>query len=554
MATDLEIARSVQGRPIADVAAELGLAPEQLIPYGYDKAKIVADPDENPGGKLILVSAITPTPAGEGKTTTSVALAQGLGKIGKKGCVVLREPSLGPCLGMKGGAAGGGHSQVIPMEDINLHFTGDFHAVTTAHNLLSAAIDNHLHFGNKLQLEPRTDIWRRVIDMNDRALRRIIVGLGGRTMGIPRETGFDISAASEIMAILCLASDLQDLQARLGRILVGQRRKTGEGIYAADLGCTGAMAMILKDAIRPNLVQTLEGTPAIIHGGPFANIAQGTNSVIATKTALSRSDYVVTEAGFGFDLGAEKFLDIKCVSAGLKPSAVVVVATIRALKAHGGVALDTLGEPNPEAVRKGLGNLGKHLDSAAAFELSAIVAINHFDADSDAEVAVVSDFCAQRGVPHALCRGWAQGGDGARDLAEKVVEVVDAATPGFRPLYDAGDSIKDKVEKVTKTVYGARSVEWGRLAERDLRRIKRLGLDHLAVCIAKTQSSLSDNPKAGGIPPGPFDIHVREIEISAGAGFVVPICGEILRMPGLPRIPGANKMHLNEDGEIVGLA
>jgi formate--tetrahydrofolate ligase len=553
MATDLEIARSVQGRPIADVAAELDLSPDQLIPYGYDKAKILAKPEANPKGKLILVSAITPTPAGEGKTTTSVALAQGLGKIGKKGCVVLREPSLGPCLGMKGGAAGGGLSQVIPMEDINLHFTGDFHAVTTAHNLLSAAVDNHLHFGNSLQLEPRTVIWRRVIDMNDRALRRILVGLGGRTMGIPRETGFDITAASEIMAILCLASDLQDLQLRLDRILIGQKRKTGEGVYAVDLGCTGAMAMLLKDAILPNLVQTLEGTPAIIHGGPFANIAQGTNSVIATKTALSRADYVVTEAGFGFDLGAEKFLDIKCVSAGLKPSAVVIVATVRALKAHGGVALDKLSEPNPEAVKRGLGNLGKHLDSAAAFALNAIVAINHFDADMDTEVAVVSDFCAERGVPSDVCRGWAQGGEGARDLASKVVEMVDSTEPGFKPLYDWSDPIKTKVERVTKTIYGARSVQWGRLAERDLRRIKRLGLEGLAVCIAKTQSSLSDNPKGGGIPKD-FDIHVREIEISAGAGFVVPICGEILRMPGLPRVPGANRMHLNEDGEIVGLA
>jgi formate--tetrahydrofolate ligase len=553
MATDLEIARSVTGRNITEVAEDLGLSADQLVPYGYDKAKIMAEPTADPKGKLILVSAITPTPAGEGKTTTSVALAQGLGKIGKKGCVVLREPSLGPCLGMKGGAAGGGHSQVIPMEDINLHFTGDFHAVTSAHNLLSAAVDNHLHFGNALQLEPRTIIWRRVIDMNDRSLRNIMVGLGGRSMGVPRETGFDITAASEIMAILCLASDLADLQDRLGRILIGQRRKTGEGIYAADLDVTGAMAMLLKDAIRPNLVQTLEGTPAIIHGGPFANIAQGTNSVIATKTALSLADYVVTEAGFGFDLGAEKFLDIKCVSAGLKPSAVVIVATIRALKAHGGIALDELNAPNPDAVQRGLGNLGRHLDSAAAFELTPIVAINHFDADSDDEVNVVKTYCASRGVQAVLNRGWSDGGEGARDLASTVVEIVDAATPGFKPVYDWNSPVKEKVEKVAKTIYGARQVRWDRQAMQDLRRIKRLELEGLPVCIAKTQSSLSDNPKGGGLP-GEYDIHIREIEISAGAGFLVPICGDMLRMPGLPRVPGATRMHLDEDGGIVGLA
>ncbi len=553
MTTDLEIARSVQGRPIADIGAELGLTAEQLAPYGYDKAKILVDPVENPKGKLILVSAITPTPAGEGKTTTSVALAQGLGKIGKKGCVVLREPSLGPCLGMKGGAAGGGHSQVIPMEDINLHFTGDFHAVTTAHNLLSAAVDNHLHFGNALQLEPRTVIWRRVIDMNDRALRNIMVGLGGRTMGVPRETGFDITAASEIMAILCLASDLSDLQDRLGKILIGQRKKTGEGIYAKDLGVTGAMAMILKDAIRPNLVQTLEGTPAIIHGGPFANIAQGTNSVIATKTAMTLSDYVVTEAGFGFDLGAEKFLDIKCVSAGLQPSAVVIVATIRALKAHGGVALDALSEANPQAVQRGLGNLARHLDSAAAFDLHPIVAINHFDQDTDAEVDVVHAFCTERGVPSVLNKGWSEGGNGAKELAQKVVEVVDNAQPGFTPVYEWNSPVKQKVEQIATKIYGAQQVHWDRQAEQDLKRIKRLDLEGLPVCIAKTQSSLSDDPKGGGLP-GKYDIHIRKIEISAGAGFLVPICGDMLRMPGLPRVPGATRMRLSEDGEIVGLA
>jgi formate--tetrahydrofolate ligase len=553
MATDLEIARSVKGRPIADVAADLGLSPQDLVPFGYDKAKILRDPHKAPKGKLILVSAITPTPAGEGKTTTSVALAQGLGKIGKKACVVLREPSLGPCLGMKGGAAGGGYSQVIPMEDINLHFTGDFHAITTAHNLLSAAVDNHLHFGNTSQLEPRTVVWRRVIDMNDRALRKILVGLGGRTMGVPRETGFDITAASEIMAILCLASDMQDMQDRLGRILIGQRKKTGEGIYAKDMGVTGAMAMILKDAIRPNLVQTLEGTPAIIHGGPFANIAQGTNSVIATKTGLSLADYVVTEAGFAFDLGAEKFLDIKCVSANLAPSAVVIVATIRALKSHAGVAADALNQPNPEAVRKGLGNLGRHLDTAATFELNTVVAINHFYADSDEEVAVVKAFCDDRSVAVEICTGFADGGAGAEDLAKTVARVADQGPAHFKPIYDWSDPVRLKVEKVAKAVYGAQSVQWGRTALKDLKRIKRLGLEGLPVCIAKTQSSLTDDPKGGGLPKE-FVLQIREIEISAGAGFVVPICGEILRMPGLPRVPGANRMHLDEDGEIVGLA
>ncbi len=553
MSSDIEIARSVTPRPITDVAAELGLAPERLVPYGHDKAKILPAASSRPDGRLILVSAITPTPAGEGKTTTSVALAQGLAKIGKRGCVVLREPSLGPCLGMKGGAAGGGHSQVIPMEDINLHFTGDFHAITTAHNLLAAALDSHLHFGNKLQLEPRTVIWKRVLDMNDRALRQVLVGLGGRTMGVPRETGFDITAASEVMAILCLAEGFSDLKRRLENILVGQRRRTGEGIYARDLAVTGAMAMLLKDAIRPNLVQTLEGTPAIVHGGPFANIAQGTNSVIATRTALGLADYVVTEAGFGFDLGAEKFLDIKCMSAGLRPSAVVVVATLRALKSHGGVALDQLANPDPGAVERGLPNLARHLATARAFGLSPVVAINHFTADTDDEVAVVRGYCEAQGIPVALCSGWANGGDGARDLARAVVRVADAATPGFTPLYDWSDPVKVKVEEVARKAYGADGVVWAGRSALDLRRIKRLGLEGLPVCIAKTQSSLSDDPKAGGFPTG-FEITIRQIEIAAGAGFVVPITGEIMRMPGLPRVPGASRMDVDEDGTIHGLS
>ena len=553
MSTDIEIARSVTPRPISDVAADLGLSPDRLVPYGHDKAKILPGEATRPDGKLILVSAITPTPAGEGKTTTSVALAQGLAKIGKRGCVVLREPSLGPCLGMKGGAAGGGHSQVIPMEDINLHFTGDFHAITSAHNLLAAALDSHLHFGNKLQLEPRTVIWKRVLDMNDRALRQVLVGLGGRTMGVPRETGFDITAASEIMAILCLAEGFSDLKRRLDNILIGQRRRTGEGIFARDLGVTGAMAMLLKDAIRPNLVQTLEGTPAIVHGGPFANIAQGTNSVIATRTALGLADYVVTEAGFGFDLGAEKFLDIKCVSAGLKPSAVVVVATLRALKSHGGVALADLAQPNAAAVERGLPNLARHLATAKAFGLAPVVAINHFTADSDEEVAVVRNFCEAEGIAVALCSGWANGGAGAADLAEAVVATVDAATPGFTPLYDWSDPIETKVEKVARKAYGADGVIWGGRSEQDLRRIRRLGLTGLPVCIAKTQSSLSDDPKGGGCPTG-FEITIRQVEIAAGAGFLVPITGDIMRMPGLPRVPGATRMDVDEDGTIHGLS
>ena len=551
--TDLDIARSVTPRPILDVAADLGVAPSRLIPYGHDKAKVELDPSRTPRGRLVLVSAVTPTPSGEGKTTTSVALAQGLAKIGERGCVVLREPSLGPCLGMKGGAAGGGRSQVIPMEDINLHFTGDFHAVSSAHNLLAAVIDNHLHFGNELNLEPRTVIWRRVVDMNDRALRHVVLGLGGRTMGIPRESGFDITAASEVMAILCLAEDFADLERRLAMILVGQERGTGAGVHASALGVTGAMAMLLRDAVKPNLVQTLEGTPALIHGGPFANIAQGTNSVIATKTALALADWVVTEAGFGFDLGAEKFLDIKCASAGLEPACVVLVATVRALRSHGGQPRKRNGETDAGATEAGLPNLGRHLDAIGHFGLDAVVALNHFDSDSDEEVAVIRVYCESRGVRMVVCRGWAEGGAGAVDLARAVVEVGEAAEPGFKPLYDWSEPVTDKIERVCHAIYGAQSVSYGRLAQRHLQRIDRLGLTGLPVCIAKTASSLSDDPKGGGLPHD-FDIHVREIEIASGAGFLIPICGEILRMPGLPRVPGATHMGIDADGTIRGLS
>jgi len=551
--TDLEIARSVTPRPIAEVGAELGISPERLLPYGAGIAKIGGPIPSEQKGKLILVSAMTPTRAGEGKTTVSVSLAQGLGRIGKRGCVVLREPSLGPCLGLKGGAAGGGHAQVIPMEEINLHFTGDFHAISSAHNLLAAALDNHIHHGNVLGLEPRTVIWRRVMDMNDRALRNIIVGLGGRTMGVPRETGFDITAASEIMAILCLSENFTDLQERLGAILVGQERGSRRGVYARELEVAGAMAMLLKAAVQPNLVQTLEGTPAIIHGGPFANIAQGTNSVIATKMGLAHADYVVTEAGFGFDLGAEKFLDIKCVSSGLAPCCVVLVATIRALKTHGGVKFADLAEPNAEAARRGLPNLERHLDSIAKFGLQPVVALNHFGTDTDEEIAVVEDFCRERRLSFAVCRGWEEGGDGAADLARAVVELADKTAPGFTPLYDWSEPVTDKIRKVCEGVYGTSEVVYTKRAEKDLKRITDLGLDELAICIAKTPASLSDNPKLLGRPLD-FAITVREIEVAAGARFLVPITGDILRMPGLPKVPGATRMSIGDDGLIHGLS
>ncbi len=553
MPADIQIARAVPPRPIAQIAEDLGVPARYVVPYGHDKAKIVAPLPAEPRGRLILVSAMTPTKAGEGKTTTSVALAQGLARIGKKGCVVLREPSLGPIMGMKGGAAGGGYSQVIPMEDINLHFTGDFHAITSAHNLLSALLDNHLHQGNALQIEDRSVLWKRVLDMNDRALRDVVVGLGGRTMGVPRQTGFDITAASEIMAILCLSEDFADLQRRLGNILVGFRKGTREGVYARELDAQGAMAVLLKDAIHPNLVQTLEGSPAIIHGGPFANIAQGTNSVIATKTGLAYADYVVTEAGFGFDLGAEKFLDIKCVSAGLKPSCVVIVATVRALKLHGGVKFRDLSQPDPAAVERGLENLAAHLDSARGFGLTPVVALNHFTADAEEEVAAVRALCEARGVRMEVCRGWAEGGAGATDLARAVVEVVDAATPGFEPTYAWEEPVQVKIDKVARALYGADGVTYSNQARADLADIERLGLSGLPVCIAKTPASLSDDPKLVGRPRG-FTITVREIEIAAGAGFLVPVTGDVMRMPGLPKVPAANRMGIGADGQIFGLS
>ena len=555
MQSDIQIARSVKLDLIANISTKLGLSQDDLELYGKYKAKLpldLIDEDKVKKNKLILVSAISPTPAGEGKTTTSIGLTQGLNKIGKQATVVLREPSLGPVFGIKGGAAGGGWSQVLPMEDINLHFTGDFAAVEKAHNLLAALIDNNIQSKTRsLDLDPRTIAWKRVMDMNDRSLRNIVVGLGGTGSGIPREAGFDITAASEIMAILCLATSLKDLKERLGNIFVGFT-KTRTPIYARDLNAQGAMTALLKDAIKPNLVQTIEGNPAIIHGGPFANIAQGTNTVIATKMGLSLSDYVVTEAGFGADLGAEKFFNIKCQSAGLNPNAVVLVATVRALKYHGGAPLAELKEPNAEVVAKGLENLGKHLENIAQFGVPCVVAMNQFADDSEEELNVIHEYCKSKGVSVALCRGWAEGGDGTIELAKKVAEAADSFSEPFKPTYDWASPVTEKIEAIAKKIYGADSVEFASRARLNLKRIKNLKLEGLPVCVAKTQKSLSDDPKLLGRPTG-FSITVREIEIAAGAGFLVPITGDMMRMPGLPAIPSAENIDITDDGEISGL-
>lgn len=555
MPTDIDIAQSIELQSITQIATKLGLQEEDLQLYGKYKAKLplhLIDLEKVKQNNLILVSAISPTPAGEGKTTMSIGLTQGLNRIGKATTVVLREPSLGPVFGIKGGATGGGYSQVLPMEDINLHFTGDFAAIEKAHNLLAALIDNNLQSKTRnLGIDPRTVLWKRVFDMNDRALRQVIVGLGGTGSGVPRESGFDITAASEIMAILCLANDLEDLKDRLGRILIGLKYDRSP-VYARDLKAQGAMAALLKDAVKPNLVQTIDGNPAIIHGGPFANIAQGTNSVIATRMGLTMSDYVVTEAGFGFDLGAEKFLDIKCQSSGLSPKAVVIVATVRALKYHGGAKLDTIKEPNPEAVAKGLCNLEKHLENAAGFKLNAVVAINKFVHDTDEEIQLIQDRCTELGVEAVVAEVWAKGGAGAEALAHKVVAAVENATVPFQPTYDWDSSIEDKIQAVATKIYGAAEVAYTSKAKADLRKINRLELNHLPVCIAKTQKSLSDDPKLLGRPSG-FTLTVREIEIAAGAGFVVPITGNIMRMPGLPATPSAEHIDIDKDGNITGL-
>lgn len=555
MKTDMEIARSVWMKPVTEVAEHLGIDPEDLELYGKYKAKVplkYIDEEKAQQSKLILVSAISPTPAGEGKTTVSIGLAQGLNKIGRRATVVLREPSLGPIFGIKGGAAGGGWSQVLPMEDINLHFTGDFAAVEKAHNLLSALIDNNLQSkARSLNLDPRTITWKRVMDMNDRSLRRVIVGLGGLTFGVPRETGFDITVASEIMAILCLSTSIPDLKRRLGNIFIGLTYDN-KPVYARDLKAEGAMAALLKDAIKPNLVQTIEGTPAIIHGGPFANIAQGTNTLLATKLGLSLSEYTVTEAGFGFDLGGEKFLDIKCRVGGLTPSAVVLVATVRALKYHGGQSLKELTTPNVETLQKGIVNLQKHMENVRLFNLSPIVAINKFATDSEEELQFIKDYCEDQNVPVAIADVWARGGEGARDLAELVDATAQAADGDLKLLYELEQPVETKVETIARKVYGADGVEFAAKARKTLKKIDALGLNHLAICMAKTQKSLSDNESLLGRPEN-FTVVVRDIEIAAGAGFLIPITGEIMRMPGLPEVPASETIDIDEDGQVTGL-
>ncbi len=552
---DLEIAKQTQLRHIIQIAAKLGLEPDDIEMYGKFKAKLplsIIDKERAAEGNLILVSAISPTPAGEGKTTVSIGLSEGLNRLGKKSVVVIREPSLGPVFGIKGGATGGGFSQVLPMEDINLHFTGDFSAVEKAHNLLAALIDNNLqNKNNSLNLDPRTISLKRVMDMNDRALRNIVIGLGGTGSGIPRESGFDITAASEVMAILCLSEDIEDLKKRLGNIFVGYTfdRKP---IYARDLNAQGAMASLLKDALKPNLVQTIEGNPAIIHLGPFANIAQGTNSVLATNMGLTLGDYTVTEAGFGFDLGAEKFFDIKCQSAGLSPKAVVITATIRALKYHGGAALDSLKIPDPIALLRGLPNLEKHLESAKLFNVTPVIAINLFASDTEEEINILKEFAEEKGVKIAVANVWGAGGEGALELAEKVIEVVEAQTSNFKPLYTWDMPVITKIETIAKNIYGAANVEFSPKAKRDLKTIANLGLEGLPVCMAKTQKSLSDDPSLIGRPRN-FTVTVREIEIASGAGFIIPITGDMMRMPGLPAHPASENIDIDNEGNIYGL-
>ncbi len=553
--TDLEIAQNVTLQPIENIAQKLGLSENAIEPYGRNKAKIplsLINEERAANSNLILVSAISPTPAGEGKTTMSIGLTEGLNRLGKKTTVVLREPSLGPVFGIKGGATGGGYSQVLPMEDINLHFTGDFSAIEKAHNLLAAVIDNNIQSKtSSIGLDPRTISWKRVVDMNDRSLRSIIVGLGGTASGIPRETGFDITAASEIMAILCLSENLADLKKRLGNIFVGYTFDKIP-IYARDLKAQGAMTALLKHAIKPNLVQTMEGNPAIIHGGPFANIAQGTNSVIATRMGMTFSEFTVTEAGFGFDLGAEKFFDIKCQSAGLSPKVVVLTTTIRALKYHGGASLDQLTEPDIDALQKGLPNLEKHIENIKRFNVTPIIAVNQFTSDTSEEIAVIRSLAETLEVPMALADVWGKGGAGATELAEKVIAICEETKEQYAPLYDWNSPVKEKIETIATKIYGAEYVDYSHQAKRDLNKIKALGLDKLPVCIAKTQKSLSDNPKLLGRPKD-FIITVREIEIAAGAGFLIPITGNIMRMPGLPAHPASERIDIDEKGNISGL-
>ena len=553
--SDIEIAREAQKKPIQEIGDTLGIPTEHLLPYGHDKAKVGQDfidsVQDRKGGKLILVTAINPTPAGEGKTTTTVGLGDGLNRIGKKAMVCIREASLGPNFGMKGGAAGGGYAQVVPMEDMNLHFTGDFHAITSAHSLLSAMIDNHIYWGNEQEIDIRRVQWKRVVDMNDRALRQITCSLGGVANGFPREGGFDITVASEVMAILCLANNLTDLQKRLGDMIVAYRRDRTP-VFCRDIKADGAMTVLLKDAMQPNLVQTLENNPAFVHGGPFANIAHGCNSVIATTTALKLADYVVTEAGFGADLGAEKFMNIKCRKAGLAPDCVVLVATVRAMKMNGGVAKADLGPENVDAVNEGCANLGRHVGNLKSFGVPVVVAVNHFVTDTDAEVQAVKDYVATQGAEAIVSRHWELGSEGSAELATRVAEIADSGVSQFAPLYNDDLSLFDKIERVAKSIYRADEVLADKKIRDQLKLWEEQGYGHLPVCMAKTQYSFSTDPSLRGAPTG-HSVPVRDVRLSAGAGFVVVICGEIMTMPGLPRVPSAESIHLNDAGQIEGL-
>ncbi|MEH6834724.1 MULTISPECIES: formate--tetrahydrofolate ligase [Falsihalocynthiibacter] len=553
--TDIQIAREANKKPIQEIGEKLGIPTDHLLPFGHDKAKVSADFIKGlkgkTDGKLILVTAINPTPAGEGKTTTTVGLGDGLNRIGKKTAICIREASLGPCFGMKGGAAGGGYAQVIPMEDMNLHFTGDFHAITSAHNLLAAMIDNHIYWGNELEIDERRVVWRRVLDMNDRALRDTVTSLGGIANGFPRQTGFDITVASEVMAILCLATDLKDLEKRLGDIIVAYRRDRTP-VYARDLKADGAMTVLLQQAMQPNIVQTLENNPAFVHGGPFANIAHGCNSVIATTTALKLADYVVTEAGFGADLGAEKFMNIKCRKAGIAPDCVVLVATVRAMKMNGGVAKGDLGAENVEAVEHGCANLGRHIGNMKSFGVPVVVAINHFTSDTDAEIQAVKHYVASQGSEAILCKHWEKGSAGITELATRVAEIADAGISQFAPLYPDDLPLFEKIERIAKSIYRADEVLADKKIRDQLRTWEDAGFGHLPICMAKTQYSFSTDPDLRGAPVG-HSVPVREVRLAAGAGFIVAICGEIMTMPGLPRVPSAETIKLNPQGEIEGL-
>ncbi|MDA0801368.1 MAG: formate--tetrahydrofolate ligase [Proteobacteria bacterium] len=553
--SDIEIARAAEKKPIFEIGDALGIPSAELVPFGYDKAKVsqnfINSVQERKDGRLILVTAINPTPAGEGKTTTTVGLGDGLNRIGRKAMICIREASLGPNFGMKGGAAGGGYAQIVPMEDMNLHFTGDFHAITSAHSLLSAMIDNHIYWGNELDIDTRRVVWRRVVDMNDRALRQITASLGGVANGFPREAGFDITVASEVMAILCLANGLTDLQKRLGDMIVAYRRDRSP-VFCRDIKADGAMTVLLKDAIQPNLLQTLENNPAFVHGGPFANIAHGCNSVIATKTALKLADYVVTEAGFGADLGAEKFLNIKCRKAGLAPSAIVLVATVRAMKMNGGVAKNDLNNENVDAVKSGCPNLGRHIENLKSFGVPVVVAVNHFVKDTDAEVQAVQDYCAEMATEAIVSKHWADGSAGSESLAKRVAEIADSDTANFATTYPDDMSLEDKIQTICKNIYRADEAVIGQKIIAQLKEWEAQGYGHLPVCMAKTQYSFSTDPNLRGAPTGHV-IPVREVRISAGAGFIVAVCGEIMTMPGLPRRPAAETIGINENGEIEGL-